>query len=226
MLAAERAQLDAHGHNQKAVILEKELNWLFNDLTTIATQASLLAGLSVAAINTQQSSNTNLAQSDQYKDEPEWQLVMETMYMISAGGSVCSSLLVMCQAVFLLTWGPNKALRGNMDDFEEAVYALREERMFVLRLFFVACLCVVTLGSVACVTWWDYRAALVCLPLWLACVTVMLLRYRRVRARFQGPSLFLFSCGGKEGLRTQAHPRAARMQSDPAEQVRDTPTAL
>jgi small-conductance mechanosensitive channel len=233
MLAAERGRLEAHGINRKAVILDKELNWLYRDITTVMTQSALMTGFAMQAINTQQNADANLRASIEYgQDDHETRLlVMETVCLLFSSTSVCCNLICVFQSLFLLTWGPNQALRGSMHDMEDAVYGLREERIFLLRMFLIGVVAFIPATASYCFLFWDNRAAAIVLPLYVFTLVYLLLRYHRVRKRFNGPTLFPWLSnmwassanlsaedqvqGGKTKLRMKADPQEQQVTPPP-----------
>jgi hypothetical protein len=53
MIAADVEQLASALYQRHALILEKELGYIYRDLVTIGTQAALLAGFAFSSINLQ-----------------------------------------------------------------------------------------------------------------------------------------------------------------------------
>lgn len=155
MLAADKLQLQSQLKQQAVSLKEKELNLHHSNLTTVGTQAAVLAGLDI----------TMLIEFSPRKDEEDlgdFARFLQFIYYIMISAAFCSNLRVVAQTTVLSVLGAGLALRGPDGSMMVATDVLYQERntVFVTFAYGLA----LTISSVMVAVWLmlHWEAALAC----------------------------------------------------------------
>ena len=101
MLAADKAALETELKRRALEIQDKELNFFVNNLNSVATQSSLLAGFSFSALTL-----TN------FKGVEGTSINYKIAFYVTTTLSMSFQLVAVLMATLSNMWGPGLALRG------------------------------------------------------------------------------------------------------------------
>jgi hypothetical protein len=173
MIAADVRLLEHDVKMVQAEILEHELTYLQDQLNSIATQATLLAGMVFFTFNIQMS---------HMQEAP---IVIQMSTCIAAPLALIFALATLTSAVFVSMWGSSEALRSkNEAHLRSAIVTFREERDFTVRLFCYALgMTVISIMTVGFL-YWGWFAAVLIVMLMAATLWGLFIVYSRIKARF------------------------------------------
>jgi hypothetical protein len=154
MLAADKLQLQSQLKQQAVSLKEKELNLHHSNLTTVGTQAAVLAGLDITMLI--EFTPRRVADLGQYAR------FLQFIYYIMITAAFCANLRVVAQTTVLSVLGAGLALRGPDGSMMVATDVLYHERRTVFVTFAYGL--VLTFSSVFCAVWLmlHWEAALAC----------------------------------------------------------------
>jgi hypothetical protein len=179
MITAETILLDSNTQAQIADILEMELSYLKNELSTTSTQAAIIAGTAFGCLCVPQldgyGAQRAVGPGGDPSDQPVipgialdglrgwWHTLYVGLYIQMASLTITLSALTICSAMFLYMWGSNEALRcETIEALRDTVSSVRSERIFTLRLFTLSIgSLLATLCLLAWVNWNEW-ASLIC----------------------------------------------------------------
>jgi len=175
MIARDVSLLQKELTQQRAQIYEKEIEYLYRELSTVSASASVLGGFVYNSLNLQ--------------GQHALPGAAPLLHCTSAALALLLSILAVVLSTFLSVLGTNMALRGDDDGMRRAVVLLRQERRLVLELFvggtlffFVSCIC-------SAWQYWDRIEAGLTTVLVGSGVVVALFTYGRISRLFDTSGL-------------------------------------
>jgi len=166
MIAREVSLLQKELTQQRAHIYEKEINYIYRELSTISASASILGGFVYNSINLQGAA--------QQKDAPAG-----VLHCVASAITLVLNILAVVSSTFLSVWGPNVALRGSDSAMRSAVLTLRRERRFTLELFVGGIFFFFLSTASTAWLYWDVIAATITTLLMAAGIASSVLMYVR-----------------------------------------------
>ena len=112
MLNAEKDVLSSALYKSRNEIKRLDLDNLYSFLSSLSTQAALLAGFAFGALQP-----NDLEYSF-------WNIMLQIFVIITLG----AEMYVVCNGMLVSVLGPNMALNGPKGSMERAVYIMRKER--------------------------------------------------------------------------------------------------
>jgi hypothetical protein len=175
MLAADKLQLQSQLRQQAVSLKEKELNLHHSNLTTVGTQAAVLAGLDITMLI----EFTPRLVADEALGV-YYARFLQFIYYIMITAAFCANLRVVAQTTVLSVLGAGLALRGPDGSMMIATDVLYQERRTVFVTF--ACGLALTCSSVFCAVWLmlHWEAALACQAVVAVASYQIYANYRRI----------------------------------------------
>eukprot|EP00944_MAST-04C_sp_MAST-4C-sp1_P007195 g7195.t1 len=169
MLNAEKDVLSSALYKSRNEIKRLDLDNLYSFLSSLSTQAALLAGFAFGALQP-----NDLEYSF-------WNIMLQIFVIITLG----AEMYVVCNGMLVSVLGPNMALNGPKGSMERAVYVMRKERGAIFKMFGIGLLGF--FGMIVClaVIYMPTGLAIVCVPLSAGFAIYTIVVSRRILLQFQ-----------------------------------------
>ena len=169
MLNAEKDVLSSALYKSRNEIKRLDLDNLYSFLSSLSTQAALLAGFAFGALQP-----NDLEYSF-------WNIMLQIFVIVTLG----AEMYVVCNGMLVSVLGPNMALNGPKGSMERAVYLMRKERGTIFRMFGIGLLGF--FGMIVClaVLYMPIGLAVVCVPLSAGFAFYTIVVSRRILLHFQ-----------------------------------------
>ena len=120
MLNAEKDVLSSALYKARNEIKRLDLDNLYSFLSSLATQAALLAGFAFGALQPYDTDNDSF-----------WNVCLQLFVIVTLG----AEMYVVCNGMLVTVLGPTLALNGPKGSMERAVYLMRRERGTIFNMF-------------------------------------------------------------------------------------------